>query len=126
MASKTSYAVEPSTEKFIGSVEVLKSCIELQLKKSRDYQNPNSSVVQADYYPRGIDTIMDIVHGKMLRVKSLTEASKGDVVAAEPYFESIKDSIMDAINYLSFAASWVDGTIPGQRTGYDIFNVRFK
>jgi hypothetical protein len=39
------------------SVNVLQECIDLQEKKSRDYQNPNSSVSQADYYPNGITTI---------------------------------------------------------------------
>src|SRR5665213_2418504 len=33
------------------SVKVLQECIDLQLKKSRDYQNPASTIKQADYYP---------------------------------------------------------------------------
>jgi hypothetical protein len=35
------------------AVNVLQECIDLQLKKSRDYQNPNSTVKQAQYYPNG-------------------------------------------------------------------------
>ena len=38
------------------SIKVLQECAELQLKKSNDYQNPNSRIKQADYYPRGIET----------------------------------------------------------------------
>ena len=55
------------------SVDVLQECVDLQLKKSRDYQNPNSTVQQADYYPNGITTIHDIMHAKMLRMKSVME-----------------------------------------------------
>ena len=29
------------------SVKVLKECMDLQIRKSQDYQNPNSNIVQA-------------------------------------------------------------------------------
>ena len=35
------------------SLGVLKKAAEIQVKKGNDYQNPNSRVKQADYYPRG-------------------------------------------------------------------------
>ena len=47
------------------SLKVLQECAELQTKKSNDYQNPNSKISQADYYPNGIVTIHDIMHAKM-------------------------------------------------------------
>ena len=44
------------------SLRVLKECAELQLKKSNDYQNPQSKIRQADYYPSGAKTILEIIH----------------------------------------------------------------
>ena len=38
------------------SLKFLQRCAEIQVKKSNDYQNPNSRVKQADYYPRGCAT----------------------------------------------------------------------
>ena len=56
------------------SVSVLQECIDLQNKKATDYQNSNSRIKQADYYPNGCLTIHDIMHAKMLRMKSVMEA----------------------------------------------------
>jgi hypothetical protein len=56
------------------SVKVLQECMDLQIKKSQDYQNPNSNVVQAMHYRRGVDSIHDTMHGKMLRAQSLLES----------------------------------------------------
>ena len=39
------------------SIAVLQECAELQLKKASDYQNPNSRIHQADYYPRGVASV---------------------------------------------------------------------
>ena len=52
------------------SVKVLQECIDLQLKKSQDYQNPNSNVTQAMHYRRGVDSIHDIMQGKLYRARS--------------------------------------------------------
>lgn len=103
------------------SVNVLQECIELQLKKSRDYQNPNSSVKQADYYPTGVYTIHEIMHAKMLRSKSVMEAMMNDP-NYQQNFESLEDSFKDLINYASFAVSYCRGQIPGQNRQHDIFN----
>ena len=98
------------------SVNVLQECIDLQLKKSQDYQNPNSNVVQAMHYRRGIDTIYDIMHGKMIRVQSLLESG------STPNHESIEDSFKDLINYASFAVSYLRGNMEGQDPERDMFN----
>ena len=50
------------------SLKVLQECAEIQAKKSNDYQNPNSRIVQADYYPRGVMSIMELIHTKTIRV----------------------------------------------------------
>ena len=107
------------------SLKVLKECAELQIKKSNDYQNPNSRIKQADYYPRGVLTILDIVYAKVLRMYSVIEAMEGD----ENYqqnFESIEDSAKDLINYSSFIAAYCRGGIEGQDGTKDFLNREIK
>ena len=60
------------------SLKVLQECAELQQQKSRDYQNDKSRIVQADYYPRGVASIMDIINAKTLRLWSVLEAMEND------------------------------------------------
>lgn len=98
------------------SVRVLRECIELQLAKSRDYQNPNSNVKQAQHYRRGVDSIFDTMNGKMLRIQSLIESGEA------PKHESIEDSFKDLINYASFAVSYIRGRMEGQDPSRDMFN----
>jgi len=96
------------------SVKVLQECIDLQLKKANDYQNPKSKIKQADYYPRGIHTIVDIIWAKILRTRSVLEAQELDPDYA-PNFESMEDSLKDLINYASFGVAWLRGGIDGQQ-----------
>ena len=53
------------------SVKVLQECIDLQLKKSQDYQSDSSNITQAMHYRRGVDTIHDIILGKITLATSL-------------------------------------------------------
>lgn len=103
------------------SVKVLREAIELQLRKSNDYQNPLSRIKQSDHYPRGVNTILDTVNGKLLRMYSVLETmeSGGNI-----NFESVEDSAIDAINYLSFIVSYMRGEMDGQNPDRDIFNRR--
>jgi hypothetical protein len=105
------------------SVVVLRECIELQNKKGRDYQNPNSDVRQAQYYESGIRTIREMIQQKMLRAKSLEQAV---AAGGEPNFESLEDTYKDIINYSSFAVAWLRGEIDGQEIGNDIFGKKPK
>ena len=98
------------------SVKVLNECIELQERKSHDYQNPNSNVTQAMHYRRGVDSIHDIIQAKAYRAQSLLE-SEGN-----PNFESLEDTYKDMINYASFAVSYLRGKLPGQDVDRDMFN----
>jgi hypothetical protein len=100
------------------SIKILQECIDLQTRKSQDYQNPNSNVTQAMHYRRGVDTIHDIMHGKMCRAQSLLESGRAD----SANFESLEDTYKDLINYASFAVAWMRGRVPGQNTDNDIFN----
>jgi hypothetical protein len=100
------------------SVKVLQECIALQTRKSQDYQNPNSNVTQAMHYRRGVDSIHDIMQGKLYRAQSLLESG----THSSANFESLEDTYKDLINYASFAVSWLRGQIPGQDPDRDLFN----
>ena len=107
------------------SLKVLKECAELQLKKSRDYQNPNSRIKQSDYYPRGVLTMLDIVYAKVLRMYSVAEAMENDE-GYEQNFESLEDSAKDLINYGSFIAAYLRNGIEGQDGTKDFLNREIK
>ena len=98
------------------SLIVLKECAEMQTKKSQDYQSEESSVTQAMHYRRGVDTIHDIIIGKLMRATSLIESGN------DPNFESLEDTYKDMINYASFAVSYMRGKMDGQQSGRDMFN----
>ena len=104
------------------SISVLEECVGLQERKSLDYQNPMSRIRQADHYPNGVQTITDMAYQKLIRAYSLLDTIR-DNPAAEPQFENLEDSYIDAINYLSFAVSYIRGAMDGQDiTERDIFN----
>jgi len=105
------------------SLKVLQECADLQIKKANDYQNPNSNIKQADYYPRGVSSLLDIVHAKTLRMMSVVEAMENDPDYS-PNFESLEDSAKDLINYGSFIAAYIRGGIDGQDTDRDFLNRR--
>lgn len=103
------------------SLRILKECAEIQQKKSQDYQNDASTVQQADYYNSGVLTIYDTMHGKMLRIKSIQETILNDP-DFEPNHESLRDSLMDLINYCTFYAAYMEHGVPGQTKDRDMFN----
>tara|TARA_B000000565_G_scaffold58343_1_gene38700 strand:- start:26 stop:397 length:372 start_codon:yes stop_codon:yes gene_type:complete len=102
------------------SIKVLQECAELQSKKSEDYQSDESSVLQAMHYRRGVDTIHDIIVGKLMRATSLLESGNN------PNYESIEDTYKDMINYCSFAVAYMRGKMEGQREDRDMFNRPIK
>lgn len=102
------------------SLRVLKECAKIQEAKSSDYQNSQSRIKQADHYPRGCSTIIDMAYQKMIRIYSLLDAAEKG--CDEPNFESIEDSAKDAINYLSFFVAYSRGEMDGQDRSRDIFN----
>lgn len=104
------------------SITVLEECIDLQKKKSNDYQNPNSNIVQSMHYRRGVSTIHDMIHQKLLRAQSLLEAAEHNS-RVKPNFESLEDTYKDLINYASFAVSYMRGKMEGQDLQRNMFNV---
>lgn len=107
------------------SVKVLDECKELQIRKGNDYQNPNSRVRQADYYPRGLISLHEIINSKIKRIQSVIEAMEGDPNYKQN-FESVEDSLKDTINYCSFAVAYLRGKIDGQDPSRDFLNRKKK
>lgn len=103
------------------SILVLNECAELQRRKSQDYQNPKSRIQQANHYPRGVATIVDMAYQKIVRMYSVMEAMEA---GENPNFESLEDSMKDAINYLSFGVSYLRGKMDGQDPNRDFLNRR--
>jgi len=101
------------------SAKVLLEAADIQEKKGQDYNNVVSSVQQADYYPRGVTSILDIVNAKYLRMVSVLETMQA---GGNVNFESVEDSAIDMINYASFIVAYMRGQVPGQIPGNDIFN----
>ena len=107
------------------AVKVLRECMTLQIKKSNDYQNPNSMIRQADYYPNGCQSILDTIQAKVLRMRSVMEAMNNDP-KYRPNFESLEDSAKDLINYASFYVSFMRGKMDGQKPDRDFLNKKTK
>ena len=107
------------------SIKVLQECAELQIKKSQDYNNPDSRIHQNMYYPRGVATILDIVWAKVLRMYSVVEGMENDP-SYNPNFESLEDSAKDLINYSSFIVAYCRQGIDGQDGSKDYLNREVK
>lgn len=108
-----------------GPIAVLAECALLQKQKANDYQNGSSRIRQADYYPQGIATILDVIHAKTLRMRSVLEAMANDP-DYKPNFESLEDSGKDLINYASFMVAYQRGEIDGQDVDADFLNRKIQ
>ena len=97
--------------------EVLDECKTLLIKKGEDYQNPNSSVKQAMHYRRGVDSIHDFIHQKVLRAQSILESG-----VSNTNYESLEDTYKDIINYCAMSVAYLRGNMDGQSPDRDIFN----
>lgn len=94
-------------------------------KKSNTYQNQNSTVKQADYYPHGCITLYDLMNTKILRIKSILDTIESDEKYI-PDFESLEDSCIDLINYTVFFIAYTRKLINGQDINKNIFNKEIK
>ena len=103
------------------SLKALEEAAAIQNKKSNDYQNAESRIKQAQYYPHGCATILDLIHSKVLRMYSVMEAMENDK-NYQPNFESLEDSAIDLINYGSFFVSYMRGKMEGQDPDRNFLN----
>jgi len=77
---------------------------ELRAKKGADY---NSSVKLRDYFPMGHASYFQMMHLKTKRAESLIEVIQQ---GGEPNFEGLRDTLLDALNYITF---WVEALDDG-------------
>jgi hypothetical protein len=78
----------------------LQECAELRKKKAADYQG--SSIQLSDYFPFKKLSYTQMLWTKMLRLRSLVEDNK------TPKNESIRDTLLDMINYTTFMIEALD------------------
>ena len=78
---------------------------ELRAKKGQDY---NSSVELHDYFPMGHLSYFQMMHLKTKRAQSLIEVVQS---GGTPNFEGLRDTLLDALNYITF---WVEAIDEGK------------
>jgi hypothetical protein len=81
-----------------GAAQILYECAALLERKGRDYNS--GGINRDDYYIYGRKSLMTIIHGKYMRLRSLTETED------TPNFESIEDTLKDLANYCAIFADW--------------------
>lgn len=82
---------------------VFKEVTELAIKKSKDYNNGNSMPKsRANYFPFGLLSYAQMLHIKSQRLNSLVQQ---DTI---PNNESVRDTLLDMINYATFAVEAID------------------
>lgn len=76
---------------------------ELCMKKSQDYNNGNTAPQsRANYFPFGLISYAQMLHTKTQRLNSLAQQTK------TPNNESVRDTLLDMINYANFAIEAID------------------
>lgn len=83
-----------------GAAQILADCADLLAAKGADYNR--GSVSRDDYYLYGRHSLMTMVHTKYLRLRSLCEQEH------DQNFESLRDTLLDLINYSAIWADWED------------------
>lgn len=83
--------------------DVFKEVTRIAIKKSQDYNNgADKPQSRANYFPFGLLSYAQMLHTKTQRLNSLALQSK------KPNSESIRDTLLDLINYASFAVEAID------------------
>ena len=82
---------------------VFKEVTEIAIKKSQDYNNGNGQPTsRANYFPFGLLSYAQMLHTKSQRLNSLAQQDK------VPNNESVRDTLLDMINYATFAVEAID------------------
>lgn len=82
---------------------VFKEVTEIAIKKSQDYNNGNGQPIsRANYFPFGLLSYAQMLHTKSQRLNSLAQQDKS------PNNESVRDTLLDMINYATFAVEAID------------------
>ena len=93
-----------SESKIIDNIpDVFKEVTQIAIKKSQDYNNgADKPKSRANYFPFGLLSYAQMLHTKTQRLNSLAQQTK------KPNNESIRDTLLDLINYASFAVEAID------------------
>lgn len=75
--------------------------MKLAAEKAKDYQ---AGVSRSDYFPHGLYSYSTMVMIKAQRIKSLVASD------VSPANESLRDSLLDLINYAAFTISHIDSS----------------
>jgi len=75
----------------------IREAVELSFRKAQDYND--GDVTRDDYFPFGDISYLQMLWVKMMRLRSLHDKSEG------ANFESLRDTLLDMINYSAF---WAD------------------
>lgn len=90
-------------ELFAKMSPVFKEVTEIAIKKSQDYNNGNGQPTsRAVYFPFGLLSYAQMLHTKSQRLNSLAQQDKA------PNNESVRDTLLDMINYAAFAVEAID------------------
>jgi len=84
---------------------VLLECAELLVKKSQDYGSSMTDYSKTTYMPFGHHSYIHMLHTKMGRIRSVAGVDRDR--KQDVNFESLRDSVLDLINYAAFYGAWL-------------------
>lgn len=94
---------EEEIELFSKMSPVFKEVTKIAIKKSEDYNNGQGQPTsRAQYFPFGLLSYAQMLHTKSQRLNSVAQQTKA------PNNESIRDTLLDMINYATFAVEAID------------------
>lgn len=85
--------------------QLVKQAQTIVTEKAKDYQG---KIQLHDYFPFGHRSHVQMIHVKSLRLVNLVEAG------SSPRFESIKDTVLDMINYCVFYLDYLERNSDGE------------
>lgn len=97
-------------EHFPYSISVLFEAMKEQFLKYEDYNSGLSGLKRGEYWIHGINSLEYEMNKKMIRFRSVLAKLKA---GEKPNFESEEDSLVNNINYHSFAVALLRGREPG-------------
>ncbi len=95
--------------------DVLVECAKIRAAKDKDYNNGNAGIELTDYFPLGLPSYYQMLHVKMLRIRSMVDL---DAAGDTPNHESLRDSLMDMINYCTYTVEHLDRQVSAS----EVFN----
>lgn len=82
---------------------VFKEVTEIALRKAKDYNGEEQPKSRSNYFPFGLISYAQMIHTKSQRLNSLAKQA-----TPTPVNESVRDTLLDLINYATFAVEALD------------------